>query len=146
MIDGILRNQVLWAAAAGWIAAQTIKVIVHLLRYRKIDLRFYMSTGGMPSAHSALVSAAAWATGLLDGFESPVFAIAAIFAMIVMFDAQNIRWAASRQARILNQIVDELFQGHPISEERLKELLGHTPFQVFVGAAIGILVAYLIIR
>ncbi len=146
MIDALLHNQVLWAAAAGWIAAQTIKVILHLARYHRIDFRFYVSTGGMPSAHSALVAAAAWATGLLDGFDSAVFAIAAIFALIVMFDAQNIRWAASRQARILNQIVDELFQGHPISEERLKELLGHTPFQVFVGAAVGIAVAYLIIR
>lgn len=92
-----------------------------------------------------MVSAAAWACGILEGFDSPLFAIAAVIASIVMFDAQGVRWAASRQARILNQIMDELFQGHPISDERLKELLGHTPFQVFAGAAIGIFTAWLLI-
>jgi uncharacterized protein len=137
---------VLGAAIAAWIAAQGVKIVLHLATQRKLDLRFFLSTGGMPSAHSAFVSATAWGTGLLAGFDSPMFAVAVVFASIVMFDAQSVRWAASRQARLLNQIVDELFQGHPISEERLKELLGHTPFQVFAGAGVGILVAWLVVR
>jgi acid phosphatase family membrane protein YuiD len=100
----------------------------------------------MPSAHSAFVAATAWSVGLLEGFDSALFAVAAVFAGIVMFDAQGVRWAASRQARILNQIVDQLFQGQPIGEERLKELLGHTPYQVFAGAAIGVFIAWVIVR
>lgn len=100
----------------------------------------------MPSAHSASVAATAWAVGLLEGFASPVFGLAAVFAFVVMFDAQGVRWAASRQARILNQLLDSVWQGQPVPEERLKEFLGHTPFQVFAGALIGIIVAWLLIR
>ncbi len=132
-------------ALAAWFLAQGIKLLWHLVGTRKLDLRYFVSTGGFPSAHSAMVTGAAWACGILEGFNSPLFAIAAAFASIVMFDAQGVRWAASRQARLLNQIIDELFQGHPISDERLKELLGHTPVQVFAGAAIGIFTAWLML-
>jgi len=93
----------------------------------------------MPSSHSALVCALATGAALQDGLGSTTFAICVALAMIVMYDAAGVRQAASQQARILNQIIDEMFQGHPISEERLKELLGHTRFQVIVGAAMGIL-------
>lgn len=95
----------------------------------------------MPSSHSALVSALATSVGLWEGFSSTAFAISLIFALIVMYDAAGVRRAASMQARILNQILEELFQGHPVSEKRLWELLGHTPFEVLVGALIGVTVS-----
>ncbi len=129
---------------AAWFAAQGVKMLWHLIRHHKVDVRYFLSTGGMPSAHSAFVAATAWSVGLMEGFGSPIFAVALVFASIVMFDAQGVRWAASRQARILNQILDEMFEGHPIREERLKELLGHTPFQVFAGAAVGVFMAWVV--
>ena len=141
----LLSNRILQAAVLAWLVAQIVKILSEWYRTRKVDLRYLTSTGGMPSAHSAFVAATAWGAGLMEGFDSPLFAVAFVFAFIVMFDAQGVRWAASRQARLLNQIVDEMFQGHPISEERLKELLGHTPFQVFAGAAVGVIVAWLVI-
>jgi len=97
----------------------------------------------MPSSHSALVAALATAVGLREGLNSSLFAISVILAMVVMYDAAGVRRAASAQARILNQILDELFQGHPIQEERLRELLGHTPIQVLVGAAMGVTITWL---
>lgn len=100
----------------------------------------------MPSSHSALVAALATAVGIQAGLDSPIFAISVVVAMVVMYDAAGVRRAASAQARILNQIVDELFQGHPIQEERLRELLGHTPFQVFVGAIMGVVLTWLWMR
>jgi acid phosphatase family membrane protein YuiD len=106
---------------------------------RKIDLRLWVSAGGMPSSHAALVCALATGAALQNGFDSTAFAICVALAMIVMYDATGVRQAAGKQAAILNQIIDELFQGHPISEQRLKELLGHTRFQVIVGALMGIL-------
>lgn len=98
----------------------------------------------MPSAHSALVSALATGVGQESGWDSNQFAIATLFAVIVMYDAAGVRQAAGKQARILNQIIDELFQeGHKFNEDRLKELLGHTPFQVIVGLFLGISIACL---
>ncbi|MFM7909339.1 MAG: divergent PAP2 family protein, partial [Microcystis sp.] len=101
-----------------------------------------VSSGGMPSAHSALVGALATGVGLQMGWSSAEFAIAALFAVIVMYDAAGVRQAAGKQARILNQIIDEMFQeGKEFNEERLKELIGHTPFQVLVGLSLGIGIA-----
>jgi len=133
---------VLIAYALAWIAAQTLKVLIHLVRRRKLDFRFLVSTGGMPSAHSASTASLATAVGLQEGWDSAVFAVAAAFALVVMFDAQGVRRAVSGQARILNRILDELFAGRPLTETRLKELLGHTPIQVFTGAALGIAIAW----
>lgn len=135
----LLSNRVLIAAVAWWTIAQLVKVPINYAVHHKIDLRLWVSAGGMPSSHSALVCALATGTALNDGLGSTTFAMCVALAMIVMYDAAGIRQAASQQARILNQIIDELFRGHPISEERLKELLGHTRFQVVVGALMGIL-------
>ena len=140
----ILNNQVLLVSLIACFLAQGLKVIIELIRNGKVNLRFLFTTGGMPSAHSALVGALATGTGLREGWSSPVFAIASLFAVIVMYDAAGVRQAAGKQARILNQILDELFSdGHQLNEERLKELLGHTPFQVLVGLALGIGIALL---
>jgi acid phosphatase family membrane protein YuiD len=138
-LAALFSNKALIAALMWWTIAQLVKVPVNYFVHRKIDLRLWVSAGGMPSSHSALVCALATGAALQDGLGSTTFAICVALAMIVMYDAAGVRQAASQQARILNQIIDEMFQGHPISEERLKELLGHTRFQVVVGAAMGIL-------
>ncbi len=138
-VDAAASNPVLLVALTWWAIAQLIKVPINYAVHHKMDLRLWVSAGGMPSSHSALVCALATGVALKDGVSSTAFAICVVLAMIVMYDAAGVRQAASSQARILNQIIDELFEGHPISEQRLKELLGHTRFQVIVGALLGIL-------
>ena len=138
-LAALLSNKTLIAAVTWWALAQLVKVPVNYFVHRKIDLRLWVSAGGMPSSHSALVCALATGTALTDGLGSATFAVCIALAMIVMYDAAGVRQAASQQARLLNQIIDEMFQGHPISDERLKELLGHTRFQVVIGALMGIL-------
>lgn len=137
-LAALFSNRVLIAALTWWAVAQLVKVPINYAVHRRLDLRLWVSAGGMPSSHSALVCALATAVALEDGLGSAAFAICVALAMVVMYDAAGVRQAASHQARILNQIIDELFQGHPISEERLRELLGHTRFQVIVGALMGI--------
>lgn len=135
----ILNNQVLWVALLACIIAQLSKLAVELVQHGKINLRVLVTTGGMPSSHSAFVGALATGVGKTMGWGSPDFAIAVVFAFIVMYDAAGVRQAAGKQARILNQIIDEVFEEHKqLSEERLIELLGHTPFQVIVGLGLGI--------
>lgn len=141
-METFLNNRVLQATFVPWVTAQILKVIIELVWYRKLNLRLLTSAGGMPSSHSALVCGLATAIAIQDGAASTTFALAFVLAMVVMYDAAGIRRAASMQARILNQIIDELFQGHPISEVRLRELLGHTPIQVAAGAALGIVMAW----
>ena len=146
-VADIIHNQILLVALLACFIAQILKVAIELVRNGKINFRYLVTTGGMPSAHSALVGALATAVGLKMGWSSPEFAIACLFAIIVMYDAAGVRQAAGKQARILNQMMDELLQDdHTISEERLKELLGHTPFQVLVGLALGIATSFLALR
>lgn len=142
LLNELLANQVAQATFFAWATAQVLKVLIELIFRRKLDLRLLTSAGGMPSSHSAIVCALATAVGMHDGVSSSLFAITLVLAVVVMYDAAGVRRAAGVQARILNQIIDELFQGHPISETRLRELIGHTPIQVFVGAALGILLAW----
>lgn len=144
-VDELLRNTSLTVPLLCWAVAQALKVIYHLTTQRKLDLRLLISAGGMPSSHSAFVSALATAIGLREGISSSAFAICVVFASVVMYDAAGVRRAASRQASILNRILDELFSGQPLSEERLWELVGHTPIQVVVGAAIGIGLTWLLV-
>ena len=135
----IFHNQVLVVAVLACLTAQGLKVVIELIRDRELNFRYLVTTGGMPSAHSALVGALATGIGQSLGWSSPDFAIACLFAVIVMYDAAGVRQAAGKQARILNQITEELFQeGHNFNEEKLKELLGHTPFQVLAGLMLGI--------
>jgi len=135
----LFSNRVLLAALSWWAIAQLLKVPINYAVQRRIDLRLWVSAGGMPSSHAALVCALATGVALRNGVNSSLFAVCVALAMIVMYDATGVRQAAGKQAAILNIILDELFQGHPISEERLKELLGHTRIQVIVGALMGIL-------
>lgn len=135
-----------WAGVAGWTVAQSTKMLICLVQSRRLDFRYLASTGGMPSAHSSLVSALTTAMGLTEGFNSPLFAISFVFAAVVMFDAQTVRAAAGQQARLLNQIVDELFKEHHFSETKLKELLGHTRLEVFFGMLTGVFTALAVFR
>ena len=138
----IFDNQVLLVSIFACLAAQGLKVVIELIRNRKINLRYLVTTGGMPSAHSALVGGLATAVGQTAGWSSTEFAIACLFAVIVMYDAAGIRQAAGKQARIINQMLEDYLQnGKDFDEEKLIELLGHTPFQVFVGLALGIVVS-----
>lgn len=137
-MNELLANRVAQATFISWAIAQVLKVLIELLWRHKLNLRLLTSAGGMPSSHSASVSALATAIAIHDGPGSTIFVLALVLAIVVMYDAAGVRRAASIQARILNQIIDELFQGHPISETRLRELLGHTPIEVFAGATLGV--------
>jgi acid phosphatase family membrane protein YuiD len=140
----IFDNRVLLSAFLAWIIAQVSKTILELFKQRKLSLSRLVSSGGMPSSHSALVTGLATAVGRTMGVASPTFAIAVVLASIVMYDAAGVRRAVSIQARILNQMIEEAFQGSPVAEKRLRELIGHTPIQVFVGGIIGIGVGLLL--
>ncbi|NJM98346.1 MAG: divergent PAP2 family protein [Phormidesmis sp. RL_2_1] len=140
----IFQNHVLWVALIACITAQALKLVVELVQHRAINPKVLVETGGMPSAHSALVTALACGVGQTIGWNTPAFAVTSVFAVIVMYDAAGVRQAAGKQAKILNQILDELFQEHAeFDQDRLKELLGHTPVQVIAGSVLGVLIAWL---
>lgn len=140
----LLSNRILWAPIAVWAGVQFWKFLSTLLFQHRFDLSQLWATGGMPSSHSALVAALAASVGMNAGFGSPEFAMSVVLAMIVMYDAAGIRQAAGKQAQKINQIVEELLHGHPLNEEHLRELLGHTPLQVTVGGLIGALAGWLL--
>jgi hypothetical protein len=121
-------------------------MIICLVQSRRLNFRYLVSTGGMPSAHSAMACAVATTIGLTEGVSSPLFTLGFCFAAVIMFDAQTVRAAAGKQARLLNQIVDELFKEHHLSEVKLKELLGHTRLEVFFGMLTGIVSALALLR
>jgi uncharacterized protein len=145
-MKALFENRILVASFIAWAIAQVTKTVYELIRYRELRLSRLVSAGGMPSSHSALVMGLATATGRIAGFESAAFAISLVLAVIVMYDAAGVRRAVSIQARILNQMIDEAFQGKPFAEKRLRELIGHTPTQVIVGALLGIGIALVVTR
>lgn len=142
-VGDMFRNVSFWSAVFGWTAAGLLKTAGNLRRTGKMDFQYLTSLGGMPSAHSAMVSGLAISVGLNDGFGSTGFVVALALALIVMFDASTVRRATGQQARLLNQIVDELFKAHRLSEQKLKELLGHTRIEVAAGMLVGTTVAVL---
>lgn len=142
-IAEIMDNHVLWVALFACFMAQFLKIVVELVKNRQINLQVLFTSGGMPSAHSAFVAALAVGVGQTTGWATSEFALALVFAIIVMYDAAGVRQAAGLQARILNQIMDEFFQeDHHLNQDRLKELLGHTPIQVIVGFFLGVAVSW----
>lgn len=132
------------AVILAWLSAQTIKVIRGIIRYKRFDFRSFLDTGGMPSSHSAAVASLTTVVGLYYGFGSIPFGITLVYSLIIMFDAAGVRRNVGRQAMILNKIVDEMSKGKQVEEKRLKELLGHTPTEVFAGAFWGIIVSLII--
>jgi uncharacterized protein len=151
----LLTNFPLWSALAAIIFAQVVKIPIAFMATRKLQWELIFSTGGMPSSHSAAVTALTTAIGLSEGFGSPYFAISAIFAVIVMFDATGVRRHAGEQATVLNKLVADFNrfvteakmwpeQAKKEKEKKLKELLGHQPIEVFFGALTGIAISCLI--
>ena len=137
--------EVMAASLSSMILAQGYKFIMALIKERGLNFRRLVQTGGMPSSHSSTVSAMATSVGLIDGFSSVSYAIALSFALVVMYDAAGLRQAAGRMASVLNRISESVYSNHPEQlPERLRELLGHTPFEVFVGALFGISWAFII--
>lgn len=135
--EKIASNVPLWAALISWAIAQGSKIILTLIMEKRFDATRIVGTGGMPSSHSSLVMALTFSVGKYNGFGSPIFAVALIFSFVVMYDAAGIRRAAGKQAEIINMLIVE----HQVPNmNKLKELLGHTPLEVFVGAILGIIV------
>lgn len=138
----IFQNEALFCALLGWFSAQTLKVVLYAVLERRFDIRRFWGSGGMPSSHSALVVSLAMMVGFLHGFETAAFATCAVLSLVVMYDAAGVRRETGTQATVINQILkDVLINGKPISDEELKELVGHTPLEVLGGAIVGILVA-----
>lgn len=140
----IFNNHLLITSALSWGAAQILKVILMLIINKKLDLSRLIGMGGMPSAHSAFVTSLTVAAGLEYGWSSPYFAISAALAIVVMYDAAGVRRAAGKQAARINEIITLLMSqeiGDAIKQEKLKELLGHTPLEVLAGALLGITIA-----
>jgi len=139
----ICKNKIFVTTILAWVVAQTIKVLIGVVRQKKFDFRWFVGTGGMPSSHAAGASCLAAASGLEYGFDSVFFALAASFALVVMFDAQGVRRSAGKQAQLLNMITEDIYWQGKIKENRLRELIGHTPVEVIVGGLVGITVAFL---
>ena len=144
IIPGIFYNAILVSAVTAWAIAQILKVAVSVILFRKLNLQLILSSGGFPSSHSATVSALALGIGKYYGWDSPIFAVSAVFSMIVLYDAAGVRRAAGKQAEVLNQLVERLYPGPNSDQARLKELIGHTPLEVFAGVSVGIIVGLLI--
>lgn len=140
----LLDNRVLLAALLGWLVAQVLKVVLVFLEEKRLDLSRMVGSGGMPSSHSALIVAMATSVGKYAGLASVEFAIAAAVAIVVMYDAANVRREAGRQAELLNRIVLDLYRDNHLDQEKLKELLGHTPVEVAAGALLGIAVGWFV--
>ena len=143
-VSGLLVNRVLICALAAWATAQIIKLPVEYLRTRRWRWGWLLATGGMPSSHSALIVGVANAIGLYTGYDTPLFAAAVSIAMIVTYDAAGVRRQAGMHAERINLLFEELLKGHLWDEEELREVLGHTPFEVLGGTIWGILVSSLV--
>jgi hypothetical protein len=145
-VQQILGNKVLTTAVIALATAQILKIVVNYIKGEKFNAERIVGAGGMPSTHTAFVVSLATAIGLQHGWDSALFAIASILAIVVMYDAAGVRRAAGKQARILNKLISEYQSNHAVREGRLKELLGHTPFEVLAGALLGISMAYALYR
>lgn len=142
LINTFLNNKIMTTSITAWFIAQLLKVIFVLISQKKVDFTRLIGSGGMPSSHSAFVVALMTSVGKKLGLDSPEFAITFVLAMIVMYDAAGVRQATGQQAKILNRIIEHWGEDDPkFVEERLKELIGHTKFEVLVGALLGAAIA-----
>lgn len=134
----LIENKILICALMGWFMAQFLKVVYILIKEKRLDLRRFIGSGGMPSSHSAFVSALATATGITEGFDSAFFAVTFVLSFIVMYDASGVRKAAGEQAKVINDLQEMFLDDVPVY---LKELLGHTFLEVVVGCILGIVLS-----
>jgi len=142
-LQKVVTNKFLYVPLLVWFCIQTFKVVYELVKNKKFDFKRIVGAGGMPSSHSAVVTTLAAMIGKNEGFDTPIFAISVVFALVVMYDAAGVRRAAGKQASLLNKIVETPGLTSVQVQERLVEVLGHTPLQVLVGAVIGIAVGLL---
>ena len=142
--DAWAHNQVFFSWLTACLVAQGIKISLGVIRLRKFDFRWVFGTGGMPSTHAAGVSALSVSVGQLNGFDSPLFATAVAFTVITLFDAQGVRRWSGRQAQVLNRMIEDMYFRRRMQEPRLKEMMGHTPVEVFAGMLVGVATALLL--
>lgn len=140
-LSEFFQNKVLIIAILAWFVAQVLKVLITLIKEKKFDFTRFVGSGGMPSSHSSFSMALTTSIGKMYGWSSPLFAVSLSFSLIVMYDAAGVRRAAGKQAEILNKIVHDIHDNKKITEERLKELIGHTPKEVIMGAVLGVFMA-----
>ncbi|MFA5085706.1 MAG: divergent PAP2 family protein [Candidatus Omnitrophota bacterium] len=140
------RNYIFGTTVAAWIIAQSIKVLLGVLRERRFNFRWFVGTGGMPSSHAAGVSALSTSIGVAYGFDSALFAVTLVFTLIVLFDSQGVRFSTGKMAGVLNKMLDDIYWKKRLDDKQLKEFLGHTPVEVFAGIALGIVVSLLLYR
>jgi len=140
-IKSLFLNFSLIAALSAVVVNQIVKLLVYWIKEKELNLEHLFEAGGMPSAHAAMVCALSTTIGLSYGFSSPIFAVTVAFSLIVIYDAVGVRRATGKQSIILNKIVEDIYKTGTISHERLSELMGHSPIEVFWGAILGILVA-----
>lgn len=144
VLESIFSNEALWIPAVAWGLAQLLKVIIESIKDKRLNLSHLTTMGGMPSSHAALACALATTIGVVYGLGSALFAISFFLAIIVMYDAAGVRQTVSTQSIMLNRMLEELFKGNPAFQQRLRELIGHTRFEVAAGAILGIVVAFLL--
>ena len=138
------KNKIFIITILTWAIAQFIKVIIGIIKEKKFNFKWFVGTGGMPSSHCAGVTALATSVGMRFGYDTSIFAVSLILAVITIFDARGVRRSTGRQAEILNKMFEDFYFKKPIKEDRLIELIGHTPIQVFAGVALGIICAYIL--
>ncbi|MBF4693681.1 divergent PAP2 family protein [Fusibacter ferrireducens] len=143
-INQLAQNKVLLASLLAWFVAQTLKVIITLLLEREFKFERFHGSGGMPSSHTSTIMAASTSIGLTMGFDTPLYALALIMSFIVMYDASGVRRSVGKQAKLLNDIIKDIYEFKHLQEERLKELVGHKPTEVAVGAVLGVLIANIV--
>lgn len=139
--EGLYLNEYIRVAFLSWFIAQFMKVVLTLMFEKKLNIERLWGSGGMPSSHTSSVMGVSTAIGLTNGWETPIYALALVFSLIVMYDASGVRRAVGKQAGILNAMLHDLYEHKHIEQGQLKELIGHTPFEVIGGAILGILVA-----
>ena len=144
MVNELLTNFTLVAVVVSWFMAQVLKVFIYRYQEGKWNIWHFFEAGGMPSAHSASVTALTLGVVLTQGWRSPLFTISLVFALIVMYDATGVRRATGKQALILNRIIEDIYSSGKVRIEKLKELIGHDPIEVLVGAGLAIMVTLMI--
>jgi len=144
LIIDLLSNFTLIAVGISWFLAQSLKVVIYRYEEGRWNLLHFLEAGGMPSAHSATVTALTLAIGLSMGFDTALFTVCLVFALIVMYDATGVRRAAGKQAELLNKIVDDIYATGKIRIEKLKELLGHDPIEVVAGAGLAVVITLIV--
>ena len=143
-LSQLISNRILICSLAAWAAAQVIKTLLYAIINKTFEFERLFGVGGMPSGHSATVTSMAISCGIVYGFDSGIFTVAAILAIIVMHDATGVRFEAGKQAKVLNELMESLKDTELSDEEKLKELVGHTPLQVICGALLGAVIAVIV--